>query len=310
MNSITLRQAIDRLSSENLQFEFSGNENTPIYQATPIDAARDGSISFLRSGDFSKFLAGVTDRNVYILPESLRSQNLPNGNFIFSNNQEVCFYIIAAELKEAVKPTLHATAAISSEAVIGNNVSIGAFTYIGPNSVVGDGSIIEHGCVIDNTHIGFNSRIQSGVKIGSDALGSLKDPSGKFRIRPHFGLVIIGRHVRIEDNVVINRGYLRNTIISDGVQIGPLSCLGNGVEIGENCLLAQGVTVAGSVNIGRDSYIWGSASVREGVSIGEGATVGMGSVILSNVPDHELWLGSPAKKYVRRQTCNLSTAND
>jgi UDP-3-O-[3-hydroxymyristoyl] glucosamine N-acyltransferase len=183
---------------------------------------------------------------------------------------------------------------VSPQAIIGEGVTIGALAYVGPNVALGDGVVISEGCIVNNASIGKNTIIQCGVKIGSAALGGLKDSAGNWHDRPHFGCVCIGSNVRIEDNVVINQGYLKDTFISDQVRIGPLSSIGNGVYLAEGVMLAQSVTIAGSVSIGTNSSVWGNASVREGLVIGRNSMVGMGAVVLSNIPDCELWVGNPA----------------
>jgi acetyltransferase-like isoleucine patch superfamily enzyme len=38
-----------------------------------------------------------------------------------------------------------------------------------------------------------------------------------------------------------------------------------------------------------------NASVREGTSVGAGATIGMGAAVLGDVPDDETWVGVPAR---------------
>jgi acetyltransferase-like isoleucine patch superfamily enzyme len=36
--------------------------------------------------------------------------------------------------------------------------------------------------------------------------------------------------------------------------------------------------------------------IRENVRIGAGAVIGMGAVVLADVPDGQTWVGSPARK--------------
>jgi acetyltransferase-like isoleucine patch superfamily enzyme len=50
------------------------------------------------------------------------------------------------------------------------------------------------------------------------------------------------------------------------------------------------------VNIGSYTYIGSGALIREGVTIGDNVIIGMGSVVLKDVPDKSVMVGNPAKK--------------
>ena len=173
---------------------------------------------------------------------------------------------------------------------VGQYTSIGEGVQLAPTAAVGPN------CSIRRTRIGANSMIQSGVRLGDDALGAVRGPGGIWFDRPHFGGVIIGSNVRVENNTVIQSGFLKPTCISDNCRIGPNSWIGNGVSIGEGTLIGQSVTIAGSVSVGRECRIWGSASIREGTRIGHYAVIGMGSVVVTDVPDYETWFGNPARR--------------
>ena len=108
--------------------------------------------------------------------------------------------------------------------------------------------------------------------------------------------------------------------IGSDVRVGVGSCLAPGVivttsaSIGNHCIvnvkvsishdsviedfvnLNPGVTIAGNVRIGQGAYIGAGARIREGCTIGAGALVGMGSVVLRDVPPGEVWCGQPARR--------------
>lgn len=52
--------------------------------------------------------------------------------------------------------------------------------------------------------------------------------------------------------------------------------------------------LAGRVSVGELAFIGVNASIREDVVIGDNATVGIGSVVLQNIPDNTVWAGNPA----------------
>ena len=52
--------------------------------------------------------------------------------------------------------------------------------------------------------------------------------------------------------------------------------------------------------IGNDVWIGSHSLIRAGVKIGTGAIVGMGSVVVKNIPPYEIWAGNPARKIGER----------
>ena len=52
--------------------------------------------------------------------------------------------------------------------------------------------------------------------------------------------------------------------------------------------------------IGNDVWIGSSCRIKGGVTIGDGAVIGMGSVVTKDVPPYEIWAGNPAK-FIRKR---------
>ncbi len=292
MNSFIVSDALRVLENERVKFYFTGNDSLLITHPRSFDLADNNCVCFSRNDSID--LPEKIPEALIILKENHPLDNI-SGTILLVENPDLCFCIVASLLLEKAKPGCHETAVISTHAKVEKEVSIGAFTFIGDNVHILDGVSIGSSCVVDNAVIGRNTTILSGVKIGSPGLGSNKDIKGQWHDFPHFGRVIIGDNVVIQDNTVVNRGNLNDTIIKNGVRIGPLCWIAHGVCIGRDAFLAQGVTVAGSVNVDENSLVWGNASIRDGITIGKGSEIGMGSVVTKDIPGGETWAGNPAK---------------
>lgn len=109
----------------------------------------------------------------------------------------------------------------------------------------------------------------------------------------------IGTFCDIGNDVIIGTGCK----IQAGVKIPPLTRIGNNVFIGANVVFTndkymdgnmKGVEVEDGVKIGA------GAILMAGIKIGKNSVIGMGSIILSDVPEGETWVGSPAKKIIKK----------
>lgn len=188
------------------------------------------------------------------------------------------------------------TAIIHEEAIIGNNVSIGAYCVIG-RATIGDGCVIDsHVRIYDDVVIGRNCNIKAGAVIGGAGFGFERDENGnKFRF-PQIGSVRIGNDVEIGSQTCIDRGALSETIIGDHTKINNLCHIAHNNRIGENVTITGCVNLSGGNIIEDNVWIAPNASLVGYVHIGENATVGMGAVVVKDVPAKEVWVGNPARK--------------
>lgn len=67
-------------------------------------------------------------------------------------------------------------------------------------------------------------------------------------------------------------------------------------EVGDYVTLAGGAILGGGVHVRPRAFVGQRAVIREHVEIGAEAVIGMGSVVLRDVPPHETWAGVPARR--------------
>jgi acetyltransferase-like isoleucine patch superfamily enzyme len=53
------------------------------------------------------------------------------------------------------------------------------------------------------------------------------------------------------------------------------------------------------VTLGAQAYVGSGAALRPGITVGEGALIGMGAVVLRDVPAGVVIVGNPARPLVR-----------
>lgn len=92
------------------------------------------------------------------------------------------------------------------------------------------------------------------------------------------------------------------------VAVMPQVVLTHDDEVADFATIASGVRLGGGVRVQRGAYLGAGALVRESLTVGAGSLVGMGSVVLGDVPPGEVWAGSPAR-FLRSATRNTADAS-
>jgi sugar O-acyltransferase (sialic acid O-acetyltransferase NeuD family) len=70
----------------------------------------------------------------------------------------------------------------------------------------------------------------------------------------------------------------------------------------EQVVVASGVTLAGSVHVESDCYLGQACTVRQFVRIGRRSLIGMGAVVLEDVPPNSVIVGNPGRKLRNRES--------
>jgi len=147
---------------------------------------------------------------------------------------------------------------------------------VAESATIGADSKIWHHCQVrPNASIGENCNIGKGVYIDSD--------------------VRIGDNVKIQNYVSVYHGVT----VEEGVFIGPHACFTN--DLRPRAINADGSPKAADdwqvseTLVRKGASIGANATIRCGVTLGEWAMVGSGSVVTRDVPDYGLVYGNPAQ---------------
>ena len=153
---------------------------------------------------------------------------------------------------------IHPSAEVSESATVGEGSSIWHLCQIRPEATIGQNCILGRGVYVD-----------AGVQIGNN--------------------------VKIQNYVSVYHGVT----IEDGVFVGPHVCF-------TNDMLPRAVNPDGSLKssddwtvsetrIGAGAALGANSTIRCGVTIGQWAMVGCGSVVTCDIPNYGLAYGNPAR---------------
>ncbi len=188
---------------------------------------------------------------------------------------------------------------ISDNATIGKNVKIGIGCIVEGNVEIGENTEIHHNVVIRNgTKIGKNCTIFSGTIIGERGFNVFRYEDGTKEMIRHYGGVVIEDNVHIGDNCCVIQGAIDDTVIKRGAKLNTMVHVAHNVSIGENTSITAPTHICGSVIVGSNCHVAASV-IRNQVSIGDNAVLGLGSVVVKNVEAGKTVVGNPAKPLLK-----------
>jgi UDP-3-O-[3-hydroxymyristoyl] glucosamine N-acyltransferase len=183
---------------------------------------------------------------------------------------------------------------IGDRCSIGDRVILYPGVYVGEDSSIGEDSILcPNVSIYSGTIIGKRVILHSGVVVGSDGFGYVKEGRKNVKV-PQIGTVEIKDDVEIGANTTVDRGTLGKTIIQRGVKIDNLVQVAHNVTIGEDSIIVAQVGISGSTKIGNNVTLAGQVGVVGHIEIGENVMVGAQSGVTHDLPANQGYVGSPA----------------
>ncbi|MEH6474742.1 MAG: UDP-3-O-(3-hydroxymyristoyl)glucosamine N-acyltransferase [Sneathiella sp.] len=289
------------------------NPEIMVLDVRPLDTANSGHISFFSNAKYLQEFASsnasaciISKQFVDIAPDDMALLVVADPYKAYAL---IATHFYPGEISNGV---IHPTALVSKTARIGDNVSIGAYSVvedgvrIGRNSIVGNHCTIAknvqigRGCKIYSQvcmkacHIGDNTTLYSGVRIGEDGFGFAPDPAGHIKI-PQLGRVLIGSDVEIGANTTIDRGSGPDTVIGDNCWIDNLCQIAHNVQMGRGCILAAQTGVSGSAILEDYVVLGGQVGLAGHIKIGMGTQISAKSGVISDVPAGQIYAGFPAR---------------
>lgn len=295
--------------------EIKGNKKLKVSTLAKIQEASPGSIAFLSNPKYENFIYS-TDASAVIVNKDFKPKEDVKASLILVDDPYTSFTLLLEAYQRSLTMNkkgkeepcfvgqdsrigegyyIGAFAYIGHNVTIGKNVKIYPQVYIGDNVTIGDNTVLYSGVKIySDCVIGHHTTIHSGCVVGSDGFGFAPQPDGSYKTIPQVGNVIIGNHVDIGANTVIDCATMGSTIIEDGVKLDNLIQIAHNVQLGQNTVIAAQTGVSGSTKIGKNCMIAGQVGIVGHISLANKTTVGAQAGIVRSVTEEgTVWLGSP-----------------
>ena len=275
-----------------------------VYRPASLNNPKDEAVMFVTEGFVQYSDALLNCKNCLVIwPKSVQLKEEikqlhaiyyvddPHNSFARFFSENNITYLPEIEEYEVVNG-----AYVSKTAVIGENCKIFPGVYIGSEVTIGNNVYIGSGAkLLGEVKIGNNVVIRENTVIGADGLTTDRDENGKALTIPQFGGVVLEDDVQIGALTVIGRGAIDDTVIKRGSKIDNSCFISHNVLIEEDAFVVGETIMFGSSSLGKQGYISGNATIRDGRHVGSKAKVGMGAVVTRNVEDGAVVKGNPAK---------------
>lgn len=149
----------------------------------------------------------------------------------------------------------------------------------------------------ENTYVFIAYIVMKNKKKVYEKIKSLGIPENRFINLIHPTAIVPNGYSKVGKGVLFSplSQLSPDTTVSNHCILLPNSFLGHNSFMDEFSSLATNSVVGAHVHIGKGVHVGSNATIRETVKIGDYSFVGMGAVVLEDVPDYAVVVGNPAK---------------
>ena len=288
-----ISEILSFLTAESIPFTFSGNEEEIVEGFSSLTQYKPKTFTWVKKQENIP-----DDFDLSKLALTFASEDVVGTfrNVIRTAQSKRAFFSVIEHFygEDEDRPAIGQFTYISPKVKLGKNIRIGHNCTLDGDITIGDNTVIWNNVVIMNrVDVGANCEIQSGAVIGHDGYAYTENDSHEKTMVKHYGGVMIGDGTFIGSHVNIARGTIDSTMIGEGVKIAPSSHIGHNVMIEKNAAIVCS-KLFGSVKIKDNAYV-SSCTIRNQCVVGANSTVGMGAVVVNDVPSDVTVIGCPAK---------------
>lgn len=198
-----------------------------------------------------------------------------------------------------VAPIIDTMPGVELTEVLDDNISVGTKVgMFGHWTVTGNSGKVA--LLLKDTDISFVITVMTMQRKADlwKKLLLLNIPAGRFIQLIHPTAVVPEKYSHIGRGVVMAplAQVGPNSVISDNCTMHANSYVGHSSFLERFVVVANNASIGARVVVERGVHIGSNASIREGVRIGEFSLIGMGSVVLEDVPPNTVVAGVPARE--------------
>lgn len=112
----------------------------------------------------------------------------------------------------------------------------------------------------------------------------------------HPSVFVTGDTVIGDGSIICCNSFIScDVIIGQNVLIQPSVNIGHDNRIGNDVVISTNVCISGGCTIDDETYVGVQVPIKENVHIGKSSIIGMGSVVIRDIPDNVIAIGNPAR---------------